>query len=361
MKILISGGGTGGHTYPALEIARAARDGGDQVVFFGSQRGMEGAAAEAAGIPFQAFPAEPALGWRGLFRLWRVIRPVKQAMRREAPDVVFATGGYAAAPVMAAARSLRIPYAIHEANSVPGRTNRMFAGRAFRITGPFRTTAETFAKRFARDGQPIRASLRAAATEPSINPDTILVVGGSQGSQYLNETVPEAAAMAGWQKVLHLTGPRHLETTQDRIAKLGLSPSYQLRAYLSADEMADAYRSARVVIGRSGGSCAEFALFGLPSVLVPLPTSADHHQFYNAIEFARMEAAEVLWAGGSQTAMPATDVDVKVGIPEHIVAAVARWDDEQSRSRAVQNLRDWDIPDATERILAGLRPGAVRP
>jgi UDP-N-acetylglucosamine--N-acetylmuramyl-(pentapeptide) pyrophosphoryl-undecaprenol N-acetylglucosamine transferase len=136
----------------------------------------------------------------------------------------------------------------------------------------------------------------------------------------------------------HASGKSHYEATRARADALNLGPNYRVEPYLETDAIAQAYRSATVAIARSGGTLAEFALFRLPSVLVPLPTSADDHQLHNALEFAEMNAATVL-RQESTTQL-------------QIAEAVRLWiDDTDARAEAQKALADWDRPDATERIV----------
>jgi UDP-N-acetylglucosamine--N-acetylmuramyl-(pentapeptide) pyrophosphoryl-undecaprenol N-acetylglucosamine transferase len=126
-------------------------------------------------------------------------------------------------------------------------------------------------------------------------------------------------------------------------AKVG--PNYRIEPYLETADMVAAYRSATVAIARSGGGLSEFAMFGLPSVLIPLPSSADDHQLYNAREFEDMQAATVMWQP-DDTRTPAPPATA-----EALAAAVNAWvEDPQRRAVASHNLKEWDVPDATERI-----------
>jgi UDP-N-acetylglucosamine--N-acetylmuramyl-(pentapeptide) pyrophosphoryl-undecaprenol N-acetylglucosamine transferase len=346
--LVVTGGGTGGHVYPALEVARLARERGADLLYLGSLRGQESGVCGRESIEFQGFPSQPLYslrtprGWKAAVSLLRATSMARSALRRRRPDAVFSTGGYSAAPVMAAARSLGIPYNIHEANSVPGRSNLMFAERAFAFTSTFRST-EGFAKgrEVIRTGQPIRRELRALASQPRTEgPTSIIIIGGSQGAVYLNENVPDAAREMSDDQVTwtHASGKSHYDKTVAHARELGLGANYRVEPYLETDAIAAAYRSATMAIARSGGTLAEFALFRLPSVLVPLPTSADDHQLHNAIEFADMNAATVL-------RQESTD-------PIKIAEAVRVWiDDTSARARAEKALADWDRPDATERIV----------
>ncbi len=310
-------------------------------------RGQEGAAAAANSIPFVGFGSEPlwslksARGWRSLVKLSRATLEARAHLKKWRPDVVFSTGGYGAAPVVFAARSLRIPYVVHEANSVPGRVNRMAAKGAYAFTSVFRTTERQVPGiKVTRTGQPIRVELRAAAAGLNPDPDTVLVLGGSQGSEFLNQNVP--LAMAEWSgnppQVVHATGRAHIDSVRSQLAALPNLDHYRAVPYLETEEIKDAYRTATVAVARSGGTLAELALFRLPSVLVPLPSSADQHQLRNAQEFASMSAATI--------------IDQTRTSPRELREAIDAWiSDPQRRKIAELALADWDIPDATERII----------
>jgi len=339
LRLVVTGGGTGGHVFPALEIAKAARERGAFVAYFGSRRGQEGDASERNDFPFVGFGSEPIYsvrsprGWLGLARALNSARLAKRELKAIGADVVFSTGGYSAAPVVQAARSLGIPYVIHEANSVPGRSNRLFVKEAAAFTCVFRHTKNLYPGAV-RTGQPIRAELRAAAAKGGTRRPLVTVIGGSQGSAFLNRTVPAAAAlMKAPAHFLHATGPKQF----DEFRATELPKSYELRPFIEADELAKAYGEALVAIGRSGGTLAEYAVFRLPSVLVPLPTSADDHQLHNAKEFVEMGAATLL--------SEATTT------PQAIASALEGWlADEPRRRKAAEALAAWDMPDATATI-----------
>src|SRR5271165_2477150 len=146
MRLVVTGGGTGGHVFPALEIAKAARDRDAFVAYFGSLRGQEGQASAGLGFPFVGFPSEPIYsmrsprGWLALLKALRSAASAKKELKLLGADVVFSTGGYSAAPVVQAARALGVPYIVHEANSVPGRSNRLFVKQAAHFTCVFRHT-----------------------------------------------------------------------------------------------------------------------------------------------------------------------------------------------------------------------------
>ncbi|RYG21803.1 UDP-N-acetylglucosamine--N-acetylmuramyl-(pentapeptide) pyrophosphoryl-undecaprenol N-acetylglucosamine transferase [bacterium] len=343
MKLVLTGGGTGGHIYPALEVGRLAAERGAELRYLGSLRGQESKACERLGIPFEGFASEPLwslktpAGWRALIRLLRASGGAKRSMRRDRPDVVFSTGGYSAAPVMAAARSLGIPYVIHEGNSIPGRTMRMFAPKATTVCCTFRTTLEHLPNAV-RTGHPVRRELREAAQNREETP-LVVVVGGSQGARFLNEGVPQAARSLSGLQWLHATGPAQYDAFKD--AAKGIE-GYELLPYIEADRLSGAYAHAMLAVARSGSTLAEFAAFRLPSVLVPLPTSADDHQRHNALEFVKIGAATLCEQG-----------------KDDLAAAIREWTSDESKRLAAQTaLAEWDIPDATSRLATIIEEAA---
>ncbi|HWD38667.1 MAG TPA: UDP-N-acetylglucosamine--N-acetylmuramyl-(pentapeptide) pyrophosphoryl-undecaprenol N-acetylglucosamine transferase [Fimbriimonas sp.] len=347
MFLVVTGGGTGGHVYPALETAKAARERlGARLLYLGAHRGQESGVCEREGIDFRGFDARPLYslkqprGWDSLVRLLIASQRAKKALKENRPDVVFSTGGYSAAPVMSAARSLGIPYVIHEANSVPGRANRMFAPGAAAFTCVFTETQRRIPTAV-RTGQPIRRELREAASLPRRETDTPLVIclGGSQGSVFLNEVVVKAAPL------LRSSADVVLAAGKGNFDKVAKSERIKVVPFLETPELVEAYRGASVAVARSGGTLAEFALFGLPSVLVPLPTSADDHQLVNAQEFVAFKGAKLL---RQDTATP-----------EALAGAVDDWlADDDARETARRALKEWDRPDATERIVEIVRNAA---
>jgi UDP-N-acetylglucosamine--N-acetylmuramyl-(pentapeptide) pyrophosphoryl-undecaprenol N-acetylglucosamine transferase len=348
LRLILTGGGTGGHIYPALEVGRLAAESGAELAYFGSRRGQEGKICARLGIPFQGFGAEPLVslrtprGWIALSKLLRAQVEAGKALKRHRPDVLFSTGGYSAGPVVAAARRLRIPYVLHDSNSVPGRSNRLFAPQAHAFAIVFRSAESHVRGRVVRTGQPIRKALREAAARRDPEEGFVLVVGGSQGSAFLNGLCPSAAPLVPSSRWLHSAGPAHAEAVR-RSAPQG----YEVVPFLEQDAMADAYRRATLAVARSGGTLAEFACFGLPSVSIPLPSAADDHQMGNAKEFAAIGATLIL---------PQAEAD-----PVRLADAVRAWlSDPDRRIRAAAALREWDVPDATERILALIQEAAVR-
>ena len=332
MRLVLTGGGTGGHIYPAIEVGILAAARGATLAYMGSLRGQEASVCARHAIPYQGFASEPLWslktpqGWRAVARLTRAVRRAKQALRERRPDVVFSTGGYAAAPILAAARALEIPYVLHEGNSIPGRTTRIFARKAKTVACTFRTTVPRLPGAV-RTGHPVRQALRDAARNRQEG-DLVIVIGGSQGAKFLNENVPQAAREVEGLTWLHATGPANYEAFRKEAFE-----GYEIVPFIEADRLAEAYAHTRLAVARSGSTLAEFAAFRLPSVLIPLPTSSDDHQLWNAREFETMGAATVVEQTGGD-----------------LVAAIRAWTDPERRKKAQEALAEWDVPDATARL-----------
>ncbi len=322
MRLVVTGGGTGGHIYPALALARHFQDiPGNEVLFIGSLMGPEGEAAREAGLRFEGLQlaglvgkrpaaavkaawlfARAAFGCRELFRKWR-------------PDCVIGTGGYASAPACFTAVARDIPLILHEMNYEPGLVTRLLSRRAAAVATAFEGTAGLLKRpeRARVTGVPVREHIeelsdppaRLAARAEGIKKleleeqrMTLLVFGGSQGAQVINrslwEMLPGIAGNADLQ-VLHLTGRNGFDepgrsSAEARLA--GTALLYRPLAYL--EEMHLAYAVADLAVSRSGaGTVAELAAAGLPAVLVPFP-HAGGHQERNARGLEERGAARVV-------------------------------------------------------------------
>ncbi len=344
MRVVVTGGGTGGHVYPALEVCRIAQEEAD-LLYVGSNRGMEGAACEARGIPFVGLNSVPVYkptsleGIRALIKLWQASGVAAKQLKLWKPNVVFSTGGYSSAPVMQAAKKLGIPLAIHACDTIPGRSLRMFAKEARVVTSSFHGTANALPGcRIVRTGHPIRDELRSAVSGRRAAEKLVVVLGGSGGAKFLNEVMPLVGRELPELKFLHSAGKGQYE--QFKHLAEGMA-NYDMRPYLEPDDLIGAYRKAAVVVARSGSGISEYAMARIPSILVPLPSSADDHQFHNAKEFESFGGASVL----TQDARP----NEKQATVENIVSELRLWLADET-GHAERELAKWDVPDATLRI-----------
>lgn len=302
--VLIMAGGTGGHVFPALAVARALRAQGEPVVWLGTDRGLEARVVPADGLPLvrvrvQGLRRKGWLTWllaplligRAVWEALRVVRQVR-------PRVVLGMGGYTAGPGGLAAWLLRRPLVIHEQNAVAGLTNRLLAGLAREVLEAF-PGSFSGRRRTTVTGNPVRADI-AGLPEPGqrmagrAGPFRVLVLGGSQGARALNETVPAALATLPptlRPEVWHQAGPATLELAGAAYRAAGVTA--RLEPFI--ENMAGAYGWADLVIARSGAlTVAELAAAGVGSILVPYPSAVDDHQTRNAAYLVQPGAAALI-------------------------------------------------------------------
>ncbi len=304
LRVLMAGGGTGGHVIPALAIARELRDAhGAEVRFVGTARGLETRLVPEAGFPLELM----RVGQLKNVSLWTRVRTLAdlplgmlrcvKLLRSFRPDVVVGVGGYASGPAMLAAIVLGVPTVAFEPNAVPGLANRLVGRWVSAAAVNFEETRRYF--RNARvTGIPVRGEFFGIGAKAKTGAQRLLVFGGSQGARVLNETMPKIAAVlleefAGLSLV-HQTGPRGEAATRAAYVASGArADGWQVMAYL--EDMPERFAEADLVLCRSGASTmAELAAAGRAAVLVPFPQAADDHQTKNAAVFAAAGAAELL-------------------------------------------------------------------
>jgi UDP-N-acetylglucosamine--N-acetylmuramyl-(pentapeptide) pyrophosphoryl-undecaprenol N-acetylglucosamine transferase len=313
-RVLLTGGGTGGHVYPAIAIAEALRerDPATEVLFVGTRGGLESSIVPKAGLPVAYVASRPlqrSLSLDALRTLGSNAVGVAQALGvvgRFGPDCVVATGGYVTFPVVLAARMLRTfrrgrpRIALLEPNAVAGLTNRLVEPFADETWLAHARTTAAGGRAFVT-GTPVRASIArpldrvAARAALGVDParTTIVVMGGSQGARRINDAVAEMIAAGqlpdDWQ-IVQFTGERDAERA--RAAAAG-TPAVFVRAY--ADDPAPAYWAADVMVARAGASTlAELAATGTPAILVPYPHATDDHQARNAEAVVAAGAARIV-------------------------------------------------------------------
>lgn len=347
-RIVLAGGGTGGHVYPAIAIGDVLRARGHEVLYYGDGARLEARVAPERGYPFRAVPAAqfPRGGLVGKVRfalsLLRATWVARGQLRADRVDVVFGVGGYIAAPTVLAAWTLGLRRVIHEANVVPGLANRLCARVADRVLLTYAETRGRLPTRAPVDvvGVPVNTRIlggdrRAAAARYGLDPErpTVLFVGGSLGAARINELAVAFARSDRRAQVLHLCGPRYESEVR---AAIGTFPAgYALVPY--EDRMADAYAVADVVVSRAGSSTlAELTAVGRPALLVPSPNVTENHQEGNARGLEAVGAAAVLVEAG-------WDLRDAVGRVAALVGDAARLATMAAASRAQARL------DAAER------------
>jgi UDP-N-acetylglucosamine--N-acetylmuramyl-(pentapeptide) pyrophosphoryl-undecaprenol N-acetylglucosamine transferase len=311
LKLLVAGGGTGGHLYPGIAVAQEVVDStGGEAVFVGTARGLETKLVPAAGFPLEliAVSGLKRMGFggtlKGMGRLPGAFFESRRILKKHRPDVVLGVGGYASGPLVMAAALSGYPTAIQEQNSVPGFTNRTLGKFVKRAFIAFEQAAASFARRKVRFvGNPVRRSFleqsvaATAAVHGARAGGAIVILGGSQGSHAVNELalgmVRVLDARGRLPPIVHQTGPAELAQMQMNYAALGYDTRVDVRAFI--DDMPGVLAQAAVVVARAGAlTLAELAIMQRPAILIPLPTAADDHQTENALEFQRAGAAVVL-------------------------------------------------------------------
>jgi UDP-N-acetylglucosamine--N-acetylmuramyl-(pentapeptide) pyrophosphoryl-undecaprenol N-acetylglucosamine transferase len=349
--LMIAGGGTGGHIYPAIAIAQEflARDAERRAVFVGTARGLETKIVPRAGYPLELISVGGLKG-KGLgetiANLARLPLGILQAWKligKHRPAVVLGVGGYSSGPVLLAARLRGVPTAIHEQNAYPGVTNRLLAKFVKAVAVAFADAAPRLKRSDAVvTGNPIRKEFFEAKKRPTANGQrrTLLVFGGSQGSHILNEAMTGAllflARLKGRLNIVHQTGPKEADVVRE---------AYRASAFTDArvvpylDPIVDEIAAADLVVSRAGAmTIGELAAAGRGAILVPFAAATNNHQELNARVVER--------AGG---AMVITESQLT---PERLGLAIAEIiNDPERAARMGAAARSLSAPDATKKIV----------
>ena len=353
LRVLIAGGGTGGHIIPALAIADALRagPGGAEILFLGTPRGLESRLVPEAGYPLELIQVGQlknvslATRARTLLDLPRAVLRARSLLRGFRPQVVVGVGGYASGPAMAAAILAGVPTLAFEPNAAPGLANRLVGKRVSAAAVNFAPAA-----RFFRNGEitgiPVREAFFALPPRPAQAAPHLLVFGGSQGARILNRTLPQVLpalleAVPGLT-ILHQAGARAAEETRAAFAATGADPArWQVHAFL--DDMPARFAAADLLLARSGASTvAELCAAGKPSLLIPFPLAADDHQRRNA---------EVLAEAGAATMLLEADLT-----PMRLLTSLKRLlQDRQELQRMSEQARTLARRDAGRRIAGTVR------
>lgn len=309
LRVAIAGGGTGGHLFPGIALAEEIRRHGGEVLFVGTERGIEHRVVPEQGYELATIDALGIKGRgvggliRGLARLPGAWWQSRSILKRFRPDVIVGVGGYASGPLIATGVMMGIPGGIMEQNSIPGITNRILGRLVKRVFCTFEDPQGFFpAHKRVLTGNPIRrqllASLQGAAEEDGARPPRLFVFGGSQGARAINRTflaaLPELLVALPELEIWHQTGKADFDEVSAGYAALGLGePRVRVQAFIKG--MAEPYRWSDLVLCRAGAtSLSELAAVGRPAVLVPFPHATDNHQEHNARSLVDGGAATLL-------------------------------------------------------------------
>jgi UDP-N-acetylglucosamine--N-acetylmuramyl-(pentapeptide) pyrophosphoryl-undecaprenol N-acetylglucosamine transferase len=362
-SVLLVGGGSGGHVYPSIAVARSLRELVPDLnaVFVGTERGLEKDIVPRAGFPLELLPLSPVRGGgvgtaaRGMLSLARTLPRAREIVKRHAPVVVLSLGGYAATPVALAARALGVPLAVMSPDSVPGLSNRLVAPFAQRVYTAFEEAESSFGRDVVlRTGVAIRADFQPRPFNWGLSGQqrrlNVLVLGGSQGARALNEVVPSALGRTGVTiNVVHQAGRGNAEAVQRLYSYFGVQLEVSVKEFI--DDMAGELAHADLVISRAGaGAIAEICAVGRPSILLPLASAAGDHQTKNARALERVGAAICL---------PNDELS-----SESLSALINRLRENPERLRDMaEQAQAWGRPNAADVVardllrLGGLLPG----
>jgi UDP-N-acetylglucosamine--N-acetylmuramyl-(pentapeptide) pyrophosphoryl-undecaprenol N-acetylglucosamine transferase len=302
-RAIIAGGGTGGHLFPGIAVAREMqrRNAKAEILFVGAERGIESRLVPQEGYPLRVLPLRGVKGegWgtqiRSMTATVKGIFSARRILKEFNPDVVIGVGGYASFPTVMAAILGGYPRMIMEQNSIPGLANRMVAHWVdfAAITDP--KTKSAFGDRGVVTGNPIRPQFKSIPAKMHQSPFTVLVFGGSQGAQSINRGVLESLSyLSDWKaklRFVHQTGEKQAEEIRKAYAEAGFDSD--VRAFFN--DFHQQYAAADLIVSRAGATTvAEIKAAGRASILIPLPTAADDHQTKNAKAMVEENAAVLI-------------------------------------------------------------------
>ncbi len=301
MKVLIAAGGTGGHIYPGIAIAKEIirRDAGSEVLFVGTARGLETKIVpdngfqltliNSAGLKNVGFVGKV----KGMMILPKSFIEARKILKEFSPDVVVGAGGYVTGPVLLTAHFLGFPTLVMDSNALPGFTNRRLARFVDKAALTFEAALPYFGKKGIVTGNPVRGEFFGIADKEIGDTLNVLIFGGSQGSRAINAAMTDSLgilkASGADIRVMHQTGETDYETVRSAYATQNWENA-DIRPYIS--NMVEAFNDADVIISRAGATtCAEVAAAGKAAIMIPLPTAADDHQRKNAEALVKNGAA----------------------------------------------------------------------
>jgi len=303
VKLLIAGGGTGGHVFPAIAIAQEwlSRGKEREVVLVGTQRGIEMKLVPAAGLPLETIRVAGLKGKGGttllknLAMLGTGLSDAFSVLKRHKPEVAFGVGGYAAGPMLLATWLRGIPNVIFEPNAEPGLTNKLLARLAKRIATGYKVSAQAWGARAVVTGCPVRPEFFAITPRKPAKPFRLLVTGGSQGALPINRTFIEAAELLAKRKseleIVHQTGERDYNNVRAAYARCEMP--VEVAPFLA--NMAERFAWADMIVCRAGAiTAAEVAAAGRAAIFIPFGKATDSHQLRNAQEMTNAGAGRLI-------------------------------------------------------------------
>ncbi|MDO4670271.1 MAG: undecaprenyldiphospho-muramoylpentapeptide beta-N-acetylglucosaminyltransferase [Aerococcus sp.] len=358
MRIIFSGGGTGGHIYPSLALIREIKQQypDSEILYIGTTRGLEARIVPQAGIDFEAVEIQGLRrslsleNVRTMWLFWKSIQRSRQIIRSFQPDVVIGTGGYVCAPVLFAAARLGIPTIIHEQNSIAGLTNKFLARYVDKIAISFAAVKKDFAKfsdRVVYTGNPRAQEVATIAQKADLTTyglkneqPTVLVFGGSRGAQKINESIFAIVDQLEEQafQTLIVTGDIYYDEFMTAYPQLKNYQQVKLTAYV--EEMPELLNAVDLVVARSGATTlTELTALGKPSILIPSPNVTHNHQQFNAETLAHEEAAIMI-------------LERELSAERLLATMTVLMNDKQKRSDMGKRAKEMGVPDASDRLIS---------
>ncbi len=351
LKIILAGGGTGGHVIPAIAIADEAANRGNKVSFVGTSDKIEARLVPDAGYEIDFIAVKPLAGGgvgrkiKGLAHAPLSVISSMKLLKRTAPNVVIGVGGYVAGPVVLGARLMGIPTALLEQNATVGLSNKILARMVRRAFVSYESTMRAFpAKRVELTGNPVKRSILEAAGKPRApgrGKVRVLVMGGSQGALAIDSMIPQAissAQLGGEVQVLHQCSKGRADKVRNEYVQAGVT----VEVVDFIDDTASAFLNTDLVVARAGATTvSELTVMGLPAVFLPYPHHADLQQEKNAAPMSAAGAAVIFRE--------------KETAPQELADAIARFvRDLDYRQRAAKASLALGRPDAATRVVDGL-------
>lgn len=358
MRLLISGGGTGGHIYPALALIEALkkREPDAEILYVGTKKGLESEIVPDSGISFetiqiQGFKRSLSFeNFKTVYLFLKSVRDSKKIVRNFKPDVVVGTGGYVCGSVVYAAAKLGVPTLIHEQNSVSGVTNKFLSRYVDKIGICFPDVKKDFpAEKVVFTGNPraqqvvgIKPNKKLEKYGLNAERPTLLIFGGSRGAEKINQTALAAAQMFKESKyqVLFVTGRVHYDKLMQQTEAKNVPSNFVIQPYIS--DMPQILPDIDVILGRAGAtSLAEITAIGIPSILVPSPYVTNDHQTKNALSLVNQKAAKLLKEQDLTPEALFKEIDELMG-------------DDNLRLTMAENAKKAGVPDAADKLLGVL-------
>jgi len=357
MKVLIAAGGTGGHIYPGIAVAKEImrRDAGSEVLFVGTTRGLETRIVPENGFQLSLINSAGLKNvglvgkLKGLAVLPKSFLEARQLLKEFKPDVVVGAGGYVSGPVLMMASLMRIPTLVMDSNALPGFTNRRLAMFVDKAALTFEEAVPFFGKKGVVTGNPVRKEFFAISEPESSDKVRLLIFGGSQGARAINnamtDALPKLSIVPDSLEITHQTGDADFEKVREVYDRAGWDRA-DVRRYIS--DMVSEFAKSDLIICRAGATtCAELAAAGKASIMVPLPTAADDHQRKNAEAMQNAGASRMILQSDLNGDTLAKEISDLIASPDAI----------SNMEAAAKKMARSDAAEATVNLIEGLAAG----